>query len=131
MSVVTIDTDVASAMLRGRLPPQLEARLAGRDLAVTFVTVGELTKWVELRSWGLRRLTALSQFYERVVVLPYSVAVAHHWGQMQAGAVRRGRPRPANDTWIAACCLVSDLPLATLNHKGFFDYSDHETLRLF
>jgi hypothetical protein len=44
--------------------------------------------------------------------------------------MRRGRPRPQNDTWIAACCLVYDLPLATLNVKDFQDFVDHEALRL-
>ena len=44
--------------------------------------------------------------------------------------MRRGRPRPQNDTWIAACCLVYDLPLATLNVKDFADFADHEGLRI-
>jgi predicted nucleic acid-binding protein len=35
--------------------------------------------------------------------------------------------------WIAACCLVHDLPLATLNLKDFEDFEDfaeHHGLRL-
>jgi hypothetical protein len=36
---------------------------------------------------------------------------------LNAAAKRRGRPRPINDTWIAACCLVRRMPLATLNVK--------------
>jgi predicted nucleic acid-binding protein len=44
------------------------------------------------------------------------------WGEIQAYAQMRGRPRPANDSWIAACCLVRELPLATSNvnrrHRG-------------
>jgi predicted nucleic acid-binding protein len=40
------------------------------------------------------------------------------------------RPRPANDTWIAACCLVRELPLATLNIKDFTDFTEHEGLVL-
>ena len=48
--------------------------------------------------------------------------------QLQARAQRRGRPRPQNDTWIAACCLVDDLPLATLNVKDFADFAEHERL---
>lgn len=39
-------------------------------------------------------------------------------------AQQRGRPRPQNDTWIAACCLVDNLPLATLNTKDFADFAD-------
>jgi predicted nucleic acid-binding protein len=34
-----------------------------------------------------------------------------------------GGPRPISDAWIAACCLVRELPLATLNIK---DYADLE-----
>ena len=29
----------------------------------------------------------------------------------RAGATQRGRPRPVNDTWVAACCLAYGLPL--------------------
>jgi predicted nucleic acid-binding protein len=49
---------------------------------------------------------------------------------LQAHAQLRGRPRPANDTWIAACCLVHSVPLATLNHKDFADYAAHEGMTL-
>jgi hypothetical protein len=45
-----------------------------------------------------------------VVLLPFDQSVAITWGQLQARAQRRGRPRPVNDTWIAACCLVDQLP---------------------
>ena len=45
MSYVVLDTDVASAILRRRLPGSMEARLTGQSLAITFVTVGELTSW--------------------------------------------------------------------------------------
>jgi predicted nucleic acid-binding protein len=51
-----------------------------------------------------------------------------HGGQLQARAQRRGRPRPVNDTWIAACCLVHGLPLATFNTKDFVDYAQYEGL---
>ena len=35
-----------------------------------------------------------------------------------------------NDTWIAACCLVRVLPLATLNVKDYADFAEHESLAL-
>ena len=38
--------------------------------------------------------------------------------------------RPQNDTWIAACRLAYDLPLATLNVKDFTDFAEHEGLAL-
>jgi hypothetical protein len=35
-----------------------------------------------------------------------------------------------NDTGSPACCLVRELPLATLNIKDFSDFSEHEGLVL-
>jgi predicted nucleic acid-binding protein len=35
-----------------------------------------------------------------------------------------------NDTWIAACCLVEGLPLATHNVKDYADFVDHHGLSL-
>ena len=128
MSFVVLDTDVASASLRGRLPDQLRARLTGQTWCISFVTVGELTKWTVLRSWGPRKLAELADWRRDVVLLPYSELVAVRWGELQARAERRRRPRPVNDTWIAASCLVRNLPLATLNLKDFRDFADHEGL---
>mgnify|MGYP000993225475 FL=1 len=41
MSVIGLDTDVSSDILRDRLTDPLRARLVGHTLAITFVTVGE------------------------------------------------------------------------------------------
>jgi toxin FitB len=130
VSFVVLDTDVASAVLRQRIPEPLARGLAGHSLAVTFVTVGELWKWTVVRQWGARRSAGIQTFLSRVVVLPYSPNVARTWGELQGHAQRRGRPRPANDTWIAASCLVRGLPLATLNTKDFADFAEHEGLIL-
>lgn len=130
MSLVVLDTDVASTILRARVTDRLRARLAGHTLCITFVTLGELTKWTVLRSWGPRKLADLAEWRRDVVLLPSDEAVAMAWGQLQARAQRRGRPRPVNDTWIAACCLVYDLPLATFNVKDFTDFAAYEGLRL-
>jgi hypothetical protein len=48
----------------------------------------------------------MQTFLAALAVLPYDQRVATRWGEIQAYAQLRGRPRPANDSWIAACCLV-------------------------
>jgi toxin FitB len=130
MSVVVIDTDVASALVRGRSPGQVAPHLVGHVLATTFVTVGELTTWTHVRHWEPRSLADMDRFIDGRVVLPYGRKVATRWGELQAYATLRGRPRPVNDTWIAACCLVRGLSLATLNVKDFADFAEHEGLDL-
>lgn len=113
MSLVVLDADVASSLIRRRTPPALVRQFAGNTLAVTFVTVAELTKWTLVRRWGPRNLATMRDFLAGLVVLPYDMHVAVRWGELQAYAQLRGRPRPVNDSWIAACCLVRTLPLAT------------------
>jgi predicted nucleic acid-binding protein len=130
VSLVVLDTDVASGLLRRRIPDTLDRQLVGHIPAITFITLGELTKSTLVRHWDPQRLSTMRTFLAGLVVLPYDHRVATRWGELQANAQLRGRPRPANGTWIAACCLVRDLPLATFNIKGFADYAEHEGLEL-
>lgn len=51
-------------------------------------------------------------------------------GGLRAAAIQRGQPRPVNDTWVAACRLAYQLPLATLNHQDFKDFAEHHGRRL-
>ncbi len=130
MSLVVVDTDVASTLLRRRTPDSVARHLAGRAIAVTFVTYGELTKWTLVRHWGPRSLDTMRTFLAALVVLPYGQRVATRLGEIQAYAQLRGRPRSANDSWIAACCLVRGLPLVTFNIKDYADFAEHEGLEL-
>lgn len=95
MSLIVLDTDVASTLLRRRMPDQMAGLLAGHVLAVTFVTVGELTKWTLVRHWGPRSLASMRTFLESLVVLPYDRQVAARWGELQA-LRPPARPTPTN-----------------------------------
>lgn len=127
---VVLDTDVASKLLRNRLTGPLATRLHGRIWCVSFVTVGELWQWSELRSWGSARRDELAVWLADVAVLPSSDKVSQTWARLAAGGVRRGRPRPVNDTWVAAVCVAQGLPLATRNTKDFADFAEHDGLKL-
>ena len=130
MSPVILDTDVASLSFKRRLPPSLLSQLAGRQPVITFITLGELIKWAEWRDWGSTRRAHLGTWLNGVGILHSTDEVSRVWGEVSAFAERRGRPRPSNDTWIAACCLAQGLPLATLNIKDFSDFAEHEGLTI-
>ena len=130
MRYVVLDTDVASRVIKRQLGYPLAARLTGVTLCVTFVTVGELWQWATTRSWGPRTREELEQWLGRMVVLNPDDATSRAWGRISAAARRRGRTRPANDSWIAASCLVHRFPLATFNIKDFKDFAEHEGLTL-
>jgi predicted nucleic acid-binding protein len=127
---VVLDTDVASRSFKGRVPSALAAKLAGKQPLVTFVTVGELTQWTRLRRWGPRNRAMLEGWLANKPVIPGGKSIAIIWGELSAAATQRGRPRPVNDTWIAACCIAYGVPLATLNHKDFADFAEHDGLTL-
>ena len=130
MDRVVLDTDVASLLFKEQLPPSLFAKIVGAQPMLTWVTVGELSRWPVARNWGNPRRTALSAWMSSRAVLPGTAGVARKWGELMAYADRRGRPRPVNDTWIASCCLAYDLPLATLNVADYADFVEHEGLQV-
>lgn len=129
-SHVVLDTDVASRSIKGSLDGPLAGKLVGASWWVTFVTEGELWQWAAERRWGGRRRERLQRWLGRVAPIDSNDHVARTWGEISAAARLRGRPRPVNDSWIAACCIAYDLPLATLNVKHFTDFEEHEGLRL-
>ncbi|MGW5972092.1 PIN domain-containing protein [Streptomyces sp. NPDC055186] len=130
MQPVILDTDVASLLHKRKLTGPPATRLIGRKPLITFVTYGELTKWMEIRHWGTRSRQELADWLADIPVLPGDEAVATTWGRLSAAGIQRGRPRPTNDMWIAATALTYDLPLATLNLKDYEDFRLHHGLRI-
>jgi tRNA(fMet)-specific endonuclease VapC len=57
MSLILIDTDIASFILKGSdyATPYLPL-LRGQELALSFMSVAELFQWAALRHWGDRCL---------------------------------------------------------------------------
>jgi len=134
VSFVVLDTDVTSFAFKHRtLPPPIVAAMLHNRLCITFVTLAELTKWTVTRQWGPTYRRRLDAWLSNVLVLPYNDEIediARTWGTIAAHASNRGRPRPQNDMWVAACCLYYNLPLATLNVKDFEDFAKHEGLTI-
>lgn len=130
MRDVVIDTDVASVLQKRQAPPWVLRELAGARIWLTFVTVGELAKWTVVRKWGEPRRQSLTAWILQRPVIPYDTQIARIWGELAGAAQLRGRPRPQNDTWIAACCLRFQVPLLTLNTADFSDFAIHHGLVL-
>jgi predicted nucleic acid-binding protein len=121
MSRIVLDTDVASSIFKNRMPATLAAKLEGSTPVLTFINWAELTTWPQVRDWSASNRSALAEWMSGFPMLPGEKRVAELCGDLGADAIHRGRGKPNNDMWIAACCLAHDLPLATLNVKDF-DY---------
>jgi predicted nucleic acid-binding protein len=127
---IVLGIDVASGLIKGTLSPAMLAAIAPHEAALSFITVGELARWIHARDLGQRRRRAVEAFLAAHPVIPGGRDVGAKWGEIVAYAVKRGRPRPFNDSWIAASCLTYDLSLATLNVTDFEDFAEYEGLRL-
>jgi toxin FitB len=127
---VVLDTEVVSLHRAGRLPPRYRRHLVGNELFIAFATAGELWKGALAARWGSARRGGLDLWLDRTSILPSDLRVARTWGAIAAGAQLRGRRRPQSDTWIAACCIKSGLPLVTLNRRDFVDFAEHDGLVL-
>ena len=125
-----LDTDVASRILRHDLDLDTTIQIKDAQWLLTFATVGELWQWAERRRWGPRRREELEFWLRDLTVLDSDADVSRQWGRSSGLAIVRGRPRPDNDAWIAACCQVHGLPLATYNVKDFAYHVEHDELVL-
>ena len=130
MRRVVLDTDVSSKIFKRRIDHVMSTRLAGLEWCVSFATAGELWQWAGTQGWGAASRDQLEWWLSSVVVLDSDERTSRIWGEISGAARLRGRPRPKNDAWIAACCLVEGLPLATGNVKDFADFAEHDGLRL-
>src|SRR3954466_1639324 len=79
MRRVILDTDVASLSIKQRLPPALLRELLGAQIGITFITLGELTRWATLRQWGPTRRSELEAWLATRPTLPYTEDVARLW----------------------------------------------------
>ena len=130
MADIVVDTDVASKLIKRQEPEWVRRALVGNRVWLTFVTVGELSKWAEIRSWGPKLRTSVDTWVIGKGVIPWNDSIAMTWGRLAGRAQSRGRPRPQNDTWVAACCVQMGVGLVTLNRRDFVDFAEHEGLVL-
>lgn len=65
------------------------------------------------------KINDVKQITEDLVVLPFDEDVAQRAAEIYHGLKRRNQLIEFRDIFIAATCLVHNLPIATLNKKQF------------
>jgi predicted nucleic acid-binding protein len=120
---LAIDTDAFSfTHARAGRYAEFSALVAGHVLAMPFPVVGELKAGAIKARWGTPRREALSSAIAACVVIPFDARIVDQWAELRAKLVNRLKGEGINDLWVAACCLVHDLPLVTNN------LSDYQTI---
>ncbi len=121
---VVHDRFAAARYRRGQLPLQekslaspFKPLIAGKRLALSFISVAELFKWTLKRQWGSRKTTQLEASLQRYLIIPYDRDLA--WARVVATCEAAGSAVAPSDAWVAAAALRHDLALATNNVKHF------------
>jgi tRNA(fMet)-specific endonuclease VapC len=93
--------------------------VAGKTVALSFITVGELLFGARKRKWGAQKVSDLRSRISSVVILPYDLALCETYGTLKAKLYASGRPVADNDLWIAACAIRHSVPLVSNNRAHF------------
>lgn len=97
--------------------------LAGLDLGVSVVTLGELRLGVVSASHdpdAVARRLATYELARQFEPLSIDERVSDAWALLVAKLRAEGRKAPVDDSWIAATALAHSLPVATQDN----DYDD-------
>jgi tRNA(fMet)-specific endonuclease VapC len=116
--VKVLDSDHCVAILRGKL--NLTDQVApSEELAVTAISVGELTHGTHKSARTLENLTRLDVLLSRVTILAFDEPAARRFGKLKADLERAGASVGDLDLQIASIALENGALLVTHNRKHF------------
>src|SRR5579862_2201936 len=95
-----IDTDIASAFLKGNGAVFNRFIQYGGGLYISVVSVAELYSWVYRAKSSASRLQGLSDLLLNVGLIDVDHEIARRAGELQAGLRDRGLPMPGMDSLI-------------------------------
>ncbi len=113
-----LDSDHCIALLRGQL--NLADRVSPtEELAVTAISVGELTHGAHKSARASENLARLDVLLGTVAVMPFGEPAARRFGALKAELERKGTPVSDLDLQIASVALENGVPLVTHNRQHF------------
>ena len=116
-----LDTNICIYIAKRR-PPKVASRfesLRPGQVGMSIMTYGELLFGAEKSQHPKPAEERLKRFVELVPVLPLPDDSPRHYARIRATLERAGTPIGANDLWIAAHALASELILVSNNLREF------------
>ena len=122
MVELILDTNAVSAFFDG-VKEVVDRIDLTPSLYLPSTVIGEFS-YGAIKSKGTEKnLNKLSVLEKGCTVIACDAAVARVYAQIKIDLERSGRLIPENDMWIAACALLTDIPLLT-NDRHFDSVED-------
>lgn len=119
MKRIVLDTNIVVDLLNG--DKELIMRIRQYEMVFLPITVsGELLFGAKNSQKKEENLLKFRQFINSCEELNINNLVAETYSDIRLELKQKGKPIPENDIWIAAICIVNDLPLLT--RDGHFKF---------
>lgn len=103
--------DTSAIVLLLRRNPQVERKVEGKNLAITFVTFAEINLGILKASNPVAAFERCQEVFVGLQVFHGSGKTPVHYALIYHDLERRGKMIPINDIWIAAIALETGLPI--------------------
>lgn len=115
-----LDTNICIYAMTKR-PEKIRRSFAENEgrMAISSVTIMELTYGAEKSQYVERNLAALEDFAARLKLLPFDAGAATQAGQIRAELERQGKPIGSYDLMIAGHARAEGLILISSNQREF------------
>lgn len=111
---ILLDTNIVIELFKGNT--YILSRLGNRQLVdIPHVVLGELLLGAYRSSNTPKHIAQIRDFMKRCNILSADVATADVYAQTKADLLKKGKPIPENDIWIAATALQHNLTLVTMD----------------
>ena len=114
-----LDTNICSAHLKNMRSVNSRFIQHAGALAMSVVTLGELSSWVLRSKVAPKHLKGLMDLISDVTMLDVDYDVGWKYGELNSELLDRGLPPPGMDLLLAATALVHNLTLVTHNTQDF------------
>ena len=108
-----LDTNAASALIRGRVSPELQQLLMDHSACISVITEAELRFGVVRRPEATRLATAVAVFLQDTPVLPWTSATAQAYAELRTLMEKAGVGLSSMDLLIAAQAKAEDCTLVS------------------
>lgn len=109
-----LDTNIVIALFKGNA--DVISRMARLGIIdIPYVVLGELLLGAYRSSNTPKHLTEINSFIRQCNIIPADAITADFYAKTKTALLKKGKPIPENDIWIAATALRHRLTLVTMD----------------